>query len=970
MKQRHKRIREGLSYLTVLIFALALVVSAAARGQEGAAVSGEGAGSLDELKDQLDAIQSELRIQKGLIQDIWNYIDDEVGLAERKPSSPSLEVYLNLQDEGIGERMAYSPVDNTVALIYGDYSIRFYDVEQQKFTQKLRGHSSDVRSVAFSSDGKLLLSGSWDGTVLLWDLATGKSTALIENNGWPIDQVGFSPDSQWWFWETSGKRGKDKEWMEPDMSLEVLSLETGERVLGGKPGRGDFQPVAFSPLSNRLAYVINRKIRLVDLARGEEIEEFLHPAHQAGPLSVALSPDGETMAVGYAPYDIQLWDLNTREELVLLKGHTNWVVALEFSRDGKYLVSGAGDGSVRLWYVITGEEVAHHKIRRGCTYFYSVGISPDGELIAATRGENLIVWKAPWATTVDHRPVRSAASQDDPTVVASKRIEIAIDNPDGETGWLEEYVVHLEPTGDIDEEFGFNWYRPHGVVKLSTDQPEGVTRVPDFKHAIQRYVILELGNGDNNQIAGLMDFEDPGDEKWFSFDLYLDRDRDGDLAEDYIEDDDYIAGIQLFYGDGTTEPYALNYYAYKREEDYAGCYYRRSGRYGVFEGGGKRIQVLVVDESGNGRFDDEEDIILLDWDLDGRLDGSHQADGEKLLRDRLELDEVAYRVSEMDAAGRRLVLRRDGYLDYPTALEGYKSTGDQEAFDKAAAEFVATLPKNAQALNKMVWKWVNEEQRFYEAGVLAARKAADLSPEDGSILDTLAYAELGAGQINDAIEHFRQAIEKGYKQSEPRLATALAKRGQPADMDEAARLLLTYLEFGVEDRYVLEALKALGEDPKIEDPDLKKEFTTQRVIEPKNWEELPWHHDLPSALEASGKVNKPVFVDFSTTWCGWCRRLEKDTYSHPRIWEALKERLVLCHLDGDKAPEVVKKYEVSGYPTLAILNAQGEILLKKSGYRNPKRFWDDFLEPLDSLLADTQGGNAEAVPGEEIPSEQ
>ena len=67
---------------------------------------------------------------------------------------------------------------------------------------------------------------------------------------------------------------------------------------------------------------------------------LLHPKFQCDPLSVALSPDAKKVAVGYAPYDVAIWDTRTGRIIHNLKSKNNWVVCLDFSPDGKLLASG------------------------------------------------------------------------------------------------------------------------------------------------------------------------------------------------------------------------------------------------------------------------------------------------------------------------------------------------------------------------------------------------------------------------------------------------------------------------------------------------------------------------------------------------------------------------------------------------------------------------------------------------------
>jgi len=239
----------------------------------------------------------------------------------------------------------------------------------------------------------------------------------------------------------------------------------------------------------------------------------------------------------------------------------------------------------------------------------------------------------------------------------NERILIDVDDPNGEIGWKDEYVIELRGISDISKKFGVDWYRPYKVDKISAVKPVFVNTLPKFRHEMQRYFILRLGNGRDNQVAGAMDFRKP-ERKHFPFDLYLDRNRDGNLSEDIAVDRWHVKGIQIPYDDGTTEDYSLGFYAYS-DEPIGVMYKSCTGRYGILEADRKRIQVLVIDNSANGIFNDDDDVILLDWDLDGKIGGSHQADDDRPLYSVLELPGASYRVAKLDAQGRRLVLRRE-----------------------------------------------------------------------------------------------------------------------------------------------------------------------------------------------------------------------------------------------------------------------------------------------------------------------
>jgi len=118
--------------------------------------------------------------------------------------------------------------------------------------------------------------------------------------------------------------------------------------------------------------------------------------------------------------------------------------------------------------------------------------------------------------------------------------------------------------------------------------------------------------------------------------------------------------------------------------------------------------------------------------------------------------------------------------------------------------------------------------------------------------------------------------------------------------------------------------------------------------EMKDWQALPWHPALEPALEEARAQNKFVFVDFSTSRCGWCRKMESETYSHPAIWQKLKDHFILCHLDGKQEEGLAQNYKVVAYPSMYVLDGNGESMLARIAYYPPEKFYNRFLKPLEN----------------------
>lgn len=105
-----------------------------------------------------------------------------------------------------------------------------------------------------------------------------------------------------------------------------------------------------------------------------------------------------------------------------------------------------------------------------------------------------------------------------------------------------------------------------------------------------------------------------------------------------------------------------------------------------------------------------------------------------------------------------------------------------------------------------------------------------------------------------------------------------------------------------------------------------------------------WETNYDAALAKAAKDNKLVLIDFTgSDWCGWCIKLDKDTFSQPAFQSYAEKNLVLLELDYPQGKpqtaaikkqnaELAKKFNVEGYPTLVLLNAKGKEIARNEGY--------------------------------------
>ena len=278
--------------------------------------------------------------------------------------------------------VAFSPDGRRLLSGSYDKTLRLWDVNTGKVLRLLKGHESYVNSVAFSPDGRRLLSGSDDDTLRLWDAETGAVLRVLKGHEDNVNSVVFSPDGRRLL---SGST---------DETLRLWDAETGDMLRVVKGHKHDVSSVAFSPDGRRLlSGSFDNWLRLWDAETGDMLREV----HGNGEFSVAFSPDGSRFLSGSSDGTLRLWDAETGEILRVLKGHENTVYSVAFSPDGRRLLSGSWDKTLRLWDVETSEQLSVLRGHEG--QVTSVAFSSDGhQLLSGSTDMTLRLWDDPGRT--------------------------------------------------------------------------------------------------------------------------------------------------------------------------------------------------------------------------------------------------------------------------------------------------------------------------------------------------------------------------------------------------------------------------------------------------------------------------------------------------------------------------------------------------------------------------------------------
>ncbi len=271
--------------------------------------------------------------------------------------------------------IAFSPDERTLASGSFEGRVKLWDVASG--TPLWSGwHTNNTSSVAFAPDGSLLASGGLDAAVRLWDAKLGTALEDLPHPG-AVFSLAWRPDGRQL--ASGGFDGRIRLWQRqqtgPTPCVQTLS------------GHSNWvQGLAFAPNGSLLASASwDGTVKLWEVESGRCLQTLV--GHTERVHCVAWSPDGRTLASGGSDHTIWLWEVGQGRSRVALQGHTGWVMSLAFTPDSR-LLSGSQDGTLRLWDIASGQCV---RVLQGYTAsLFDLDWSPDGTEIASAGSDTVV----------------------------------------------------------------------------------------------------------------------------------------------------------------------------------------------------------------------------------------------------------------------------------------------------------------------------------------------------------------------------------------------------------------------------------------------------------------------------------------------------------------------------------------------------------------------------------------------------
>jgi len=279
------------------------------------------------------------------------------------------------------DSVAFSPDGRRVVSGSRDKSARIWDASSGQQLLMLSGHTGGLNDAQFSPDGREVVTAAADRTARLWDAASGKELRVLSGHTDYLASATFSPDGLRIV--TAGG----------DRTARVWDAASGKQLLVLSGHTAVMRSAAYSADGKRIVTcAFDGTTRVWDATSGKQLLVI------NGPTSLlewaAFSPDGRRIVTAAYDKTARIFDAASGLQLLVLNGHADGVLSASYSPDGRYVVTASLDRTARVWDASSGQQVrvlAGHR-----HYVHRAVFSPDGRrIVTAASDRTARVWDAP-----------------------------------------------------------------------------------------------------------------------------------------------------------------------------------------------------------------------------------------------------------------------------------------------------------------------------------------------------------------------------------------------------------------------------------------------------------------------------------------------------------------------------------------------------------------------------------------------
>ncbi|MCH2133173.1 MAG: protein kinase [Phycisphaerales bacterium] len=272
-------------------------------------------------------------------------------------------------DEHPPTRLVFAPTMPHLVIGSATGMIVVADLSTGQTIAMLDGHNGEVVDLQISHDGQRLLSTARDNTVKLWDLMSGRELFSTERSWWSETPIALDPTTGLVMLPGQGN------------AYILVDMETGtlQATLSGHDAA--VSAMAFDPSGTRVVTGDTAgEVRLWNTSSGA-VESRLR-GHDGPIASIAFTPDGSRVVSGSADTTIRIWNARNGQEiddLQIIAG--NPIESMSLSPDGQHIAAGMANGTVRAWSLASGDRVT--SLDGGNTTARSITFSPDGGVLVS-----------------------------------------------------------------------------------------------------------------------------------------------------------------------------------------------------------------------------------------------------------------------------------------------------------------------------------------------------------------------------------------------------------------------------------------------------------------------------------------------------------------------------------------------------------------------------------------------------------